>query len=437
LLLVVLIVLSAVLALLPISAQAWGWYHRREAQKALKLARIPEAQAHVEQCLRVWPNSFEIHLLAAQLARRQDDFQEAERHLSRCQEIRGGIPEEVVLEQSLIQAQRGGMDAMMSYLKPLVEQGHPATPLILEAMARGYMRAYRFGDAAAVLHEWVARCPDDIQALLSRGWVREQDGPQEGAVADYKRVVELDPENDEGRLRLAALLTERAAPAEALPHLEYVARKRQNDPAVLVRLARCYMDLGRHQEPAEILDRVLAEHPNFRLALGVRGELALQLDRPQEAEKYFREALVHDPADALTQFNLCKSLRQQGKDDEAQAAEQRLKVMETDIVRIHDILKNELGKAPNDPPLLTEIGTILLRAGSHREGVHWLYRALEHDPGYRPAHQALADHYERLGQTQQALRHRRFLGVTEEVPPPAGSRSEAEPRGNSSSLAGK
>src|SRR5262249_2172943 len=127
------------------------------------------------------------------------------------------------------------------YLRPLVEANHPATPLILEAMARGYMKAYRYTDAAAVLELWVERSPDDVEAHLLRGFVWEQLGLLQVALKDYRRVAELDPDNDEGRLRASSLLLEQALPAEALDHLEYLIRKRPDDPDVLVRLARCRM----------------------------------------------------------------------------------------------------------------------------------------------------------------------------------------------------
>src|SRR5205085_8450316 len=139
-------------------------------------------------------------------------------HLARCQEVRGGLAEEVVLEQTLLRAQRGGMDSVTPYLRSLVEADHPATPLILEAMVRGYMRAYRYGDAAVLLALWQDRRPGDLQADLFQGYVREQIGPEQEAVDNYRRVLELDPDHDEARLRLANLLIDRSLPAEALEH---------------------------------------------------------------------------------------------------------------------------------------------------------------------------------------------------------------------------
>src|SRR5262249_14607473 len=160
--------------------------------------------------------------------------------------------------QTLIRAQRGGMDSVQPYLKSLVEKDHPATPLILEALTRGYLRAYRFGDAAFMLALWRDRWPGDPPADLLEGCGRQPMGPDSRAIEHYQRVLEQDSEHDEARQRLANLLLETARPAEALEHLERLAETRPQDPLVQVRLARCLWILGRPQEAVERLDGVLA-----------------------------------------------------------------------------------------------------------------------------------------------------------------------------------
>jgi Flp pilus assembly protein TadD len=428
-----LLVLLLVLATLALGlgftgTQVWAWYHFRAAREALRRYRLAEAQSHLGECLRFWPNHFQAHLLTAQTARRLGDLETAERHLARCQEIRGGFPEEIVVEQALLRTERGGMDATMSYLRPLVEANHPATPLIMEAMARGYMKVYRYTDAAAVLQLWVERSPDDVEAHLLLGFVWEQLNLLNAATTDYRRVVELDPDNEEGRLRLAALLLDQAHSSEALVHLEYLIRKRPEDPDVLVRLARCRMALAQASEAGAILEHVLQDHPHFRPALCARGELAVQQNDPAEAEKWLREALALDPADYQTQYSLSRSLRQRGKVDEARVVEERVVTMEKDINRMHKIILEEIPKAPNDPALLTEVGTILLRAGSEREGLQWLHKVLQNDPAYPAAHRALAVYFERSGDAAQAAKHRRALGTAGEPDKPADGGAPARDR---------
>jgi len=401
--------------------QVWARYHYQSAQRALERHQLKEARAHLESCLQVWPSSFDVHLLAAQTARRLDDYESAERHLARCQELRGGLPEEVVLEQSLIRAQRGGMDSVMPYLRSLMEQNHPSTPLIVDAMVRGYLRAYRFGEAGTLLTLWQKLRPDDVLAYLLMGYVREQIGPEDEAVRNYERVLELEPDSDDARLRVVDLLLDRSLPAQALEHAQHLAQRRPGDPSILVRLARCFFDQGRSQEAEETVDRVLAEDSRYRPALALKGQLALKLGRPAEAERCLREALSMGAGDHHAQFALTRSLREQGKAQEAEAAEARLMVIEADARRIRKIFREDINESPNDPRLRTEVGDILLRAGAEREGVRWLYSALRQRPTYAPAHRALANYFERIGQPERAAPHRRLLEEGGEPEHPAGS----------------
>jgi Tfp pilus assembly protein PilF len=65
-------------------------------------------------------------------------------------------------------------------------------------------------------------------------------------------------------------------------------------------------------------------------------------------------------------------------------------------------------KSPRDPALRVEAAAIFLRSGEEQEGLRWLDMALHLDGGYRPAHQALADYFERHGQPERAAHHRRL-----------------------------
>ena len=49
----------------------------------------------------------------------------------------------------------------------------------------------------------------------------------------------------------------------------------------------------------------------------------------------------------------------------------------------------------------------LLAAGQEEEGLRLLAALLEQDPGFAPAHAALASYYERQGQPGRAAEHRR------------------------------
>ena len=63
--------------------------------------------------------------------------------------------------------------------------------------------------------------------------------------------------------------------------------------------------------------------------------------------------------------------------------------------QINNLLLEKIPKAPKDPALLTEVGTLFLAVGEEQRGIDWLKRALTVYPNYRAAHAALADYYEK------------------------------------------
>jgi predicted Zn-dependent protease len=65
-----------------------------------------------------------------------------------------------------------------------------------------------------------------------------------------------------------------------------------------------------------------------------------------------------------------------------------------------------LPKTPHDPALHHELGTILMRMGKEELAFSWYQSALRENPGYRPAHESLAQYYERFGNAEQASWHR-------------------------------
>ena len=62
----------------------------RAAQVAVKEERTQEARERLKLCLRIWPSSPEVHLLAARAARMAGDLSGAEAHLNRCLELQDG-----------------------------------------------------------------------------------------------------------------------------------------------------------------------------------------------------------------------------------------------------------------------------------------------------------------------------------------------------------
>src|SRR5205807_6705592 len=139
---------------------------------------------HLEQSLARWPGNSRALLLAEQTARRLDDCAAAERCLSDY-EHRYGSTEEGQLEWLLLGAQQGDLAGQDSHLESLVRANHPARPLILEALAKGYMNVARWNRMLSCLDMLLEREPTNIPALVLHGKGWEGLHNPERALEDY------------------------------------------------------------------------------------------------------------------------------------------------------------------------------------------------------------------------------------------------------------
>jgi tetratricopeptide (TPR) repeat protein len=341
-----------------------------------------------------WPDNSEVRLLTARAARRAGAYEEAEQNLEKYRRIRG-LDDAGSFEQLLLSAERD-VDQVAAVCRRHVEHDHPDKALILEALARGYLRQYRLSEARFCLDLWLQDQPDNPQALSLKGQFHvDYEHAPDRAVESYRRAVQLDPEHEEARLGLVIVLLQTKAFSEAVKHLEYLRKCQPDNLRVQVGLADCLHALGQRDEAERLVDGALARQADYAPALAMRGELDLEEGRYEEAEARLRQAVARAPSDHQAQYDLILCLHHNGKAEEAKAREQELRQWEDDLKRFNEIVTKEMPKRADDPALHFTLGQLLLRSGHQEEGIRWLHSALRLDPQYAPARQALADYYEK------------------------------------------
>lgn len=181
----------------------YAWYHFRAGRSALEQYHTEKSRQHLGRCLGVWSSSSQTHLLARRAARRAGDVAAAEEHLRACQRLRRGADDETALEWALLSASTCQLEEVEKFLVEQSRASPAHAPLILEALTQGYLRVYRILDALHCVGLWLQLDPDNVRALTLRGDIHWQIQVPLKAVADYRTVVERDPEQDEVRWRAA------------------------------------------------------------------------------------------------------------------------------------------------------------------------------------------------------------------------------------------
>jgi predicted Zn-dependent protease len=379
-------------------------YHSRAARKALDRLDLDEAQRHLDLAVRARPRNAAIRLLAARTARRRGMPELAEQHLAVYEKLQG-VNSESALEQALLAAQEGELSEVEGPLAELLKKNGPETPLILEALAQGYLSTTHLEEAMKCVQALLQRQPDHPYALVLRGRIQEVSNRDDQAVKDFERALELQPALDKARLRLAETLSRLGRVREAVGQYDCLRRRLPGNAEVTLGLARCDHDLHELAEAQRLLDELLAAQPDLVPALVERGRLALRMGQPAQAEEGLRRAVALAPYDRDAYLILHFCLEAQGKDSEAAACLARMKAIETETTHAAALMR-KVADVPHDPALRYEIGAILLRRGDAGQGLRWLYSALQEDPRHGPTHAALADYYQRTGQPDRAAKHR-------------------------------
>jgi tetratricopeptide (TPR) repeat protein len=385
----------------------WALRHYRMAREALAWWDFDSAEQHLGRCSQVWWfRTGEVRLLQARTARLAGNNDQAEALLRECREL--GVPDESLeLEHYLLRALQGELASVESALVSRVLEGHPETVAILEVLTPVYLKTYRLQSARECVNRWREKEPNRLQAWILSAQVNERLRAKDDTFASYRRVVELDPDNLPARLTLAGLLCDRQGPRPALAHFEYVRSRRGDTTEVLVGLARCRRLLNETEEARRLLEKALAEHPQNGPALAERSRLSLESESAAEAEKWFRRAVKVMPFEKDVLYGLYQCLEQLGNRQEAEEVLTRLQRIDADLERLAD-LTAQIARHPRSPALRCETGLILLRNGQQAEALRWLESALLEDPEHAGAHQALGEHYERIGNPERAVQHRQW-----------------------------
>jgi predicted Zn-dependent protease len=229
------------------------------------------------------------------------------------------------------------------------------------------------------------------------------------ATQDYHRALELDPDLVPVRLRVAEMLLEDKQAPEALPHLERLYRQVPDNPQVQARLGMCRFLQGQVEEARRLMQAAVVHLPKDPALLVHLAKLHLQEGQGPEAERWLRQVLEIDPSDTEALYVLSSALQLQGRTKESAAVMQEHERTRALVDKTNDLLSGVADSPTATADDYAEIGRMLLQIGRERLGVYWLEQALEREPAHQPAHQALAEHYEKKGESARAATHRRAL----------------------------
>jgi tetratricopeptide (TPR) repeat protein len=274
---------------------------------------------------------------------------------------------------------------------------------VVKALALKYARGNRFPEAEPFLTRWCELQPSEVEPFTRRMNLYNQLAQRERALADGRHILEIDPENDTNRERVASLALSVGQFAEAEREFQYLLGKQPNDLKVRYWLAEVYFNQGAYDKAQALVSSLLHEDPLHQDALALQGFLYYRTNQPKEAIPILRKVLTLDPERQKTaRYYLGLSLERTGQVEEARkvlAEMQRLQ----DADRLYEDSKLQ----PDNLPLHVQAAEAVLNIGKTKEGLKLLEKVLARDPTHAAAHRVLASYYEKQGDLALAAEHRR------------------------------
>jgi predicted O-linked N-acetylglucosamine transferase (SPINDLY family) len=237
----------------------------------------------------------------------------------------------------------------------------------------------------------------ELKATFQAALRAHQSGDTAEAEASYRRVLEDQPGHAPACHLYGALLAARGEREQALEWQQAAVAAAPEYEDALASLGNLQLDLGRYEDAAATLRRLLELNPHSRAGLNDLGIALTKLGRHAEAIDSLRKAAAAKPDDAACQFNLGAAHQGAHQPREAAAAYNRALAIQPDHVEA-----------------MFNLGVVFDDLGHPERAQECYRRVLKLRPGYELAHAQLGESLFAAGKIDDWLKN--FREFEKEAP---------------------
>ncbi|HXM14736.1 MAG TPA: protein kinase [Candidatus Eremiobacteraceae bacterium] len=241
--------------------------------------------------------------------------------------------------------------------------------------------------------------PNDAEAIMHMAAINARLKHPQEAEANYKRAIALRPDYWSGYLALANFYDDEGRYQESIDQLKRVLELTPDNPTAYSNLGAIYMDIGdkKSNDAAEAAFRKSIElAPNYE-AYSNLGYLYLTQKRYNDAVQQFRQATALNDKDWRVWANLMLSY--QWLDDQTNAGPARAKAQAA--------IEQLLTVTPQDAHARSELGLYYAQENLRDKALSQVHTALALDPKNGEVLGNVAETFETLGNRKQALAYAR------------------------------
>lgn len=295
----------------------------------------------------------------------------------------------------------------------------PETEYLRMGLAKALLHKDEADESVKILRQILQQTPDNIEGHELLGDLLGYQQDDEGAVEHYRQALQLDPENEMLRLRLVMALGRLGRGAEAISLLENMVAEQPDAKLAHLSLARFYLENQQLEKAKSTYLDLLERYPGHQQAILEYGKLLEDQELFAEAFTLYRQGIKKNPRAAAVRQQL--ALLYLHKNRKAEALEQLLKVQQlapgnTQVIGRIGLLHLDMSswvEAEEDFRQLLHygenagrnryyLGLALLGQEKYQEAIEIMSPISESSPVFAEAVMQLAYLYRQAGQLEQA-----------------------------------
>jgi len=378
-------------------------YQLHRAQTAYEQREWNLARQWLQSAAEQDPTRAETQFLLARVCRKLARPSHVTVHLDRAREL--GFPEmKLQREWWLMMAQAGQLLQVEHRLAGLLSEADQDGPEICEAFVNGYCLNLRFREALMLIAAWEADWPESAEPHYQRGNLWFSRSVWRDAEQAFRQTLVIEDRFD-ARHKLAQCLLQQHRTDQAESEFRVCLSSRPQHIPSLIGLGNCLTGSMRLDEARGLFKQVVALDADHFEARRVLGQLALSDNQPRDALRWLQPLADKWPEDWSIAYLTAQAFRDTGEQDEASRRFEMMRRAEASLDRLEELVE-QIEQTPLDVEKRYQIGDMVLRFRSRKEGVAWLKSALLIDPTHQPARHALAQYYAAIGDEQLAKHYR-------------------------------
>lgn len=358
--------------------------YKRIGKNYLWMGKTESAFRVFQHALGLNPKDVETHLLIAQIDMEQGDWISAEKALHTILSI-DSTHFEAEYQLALLYLRTNQLDRAINFYRRLLRHSDSFDSRLYVTLGNLYLRQKKFKEAEDAFRQILQQDSLDVSGLFGIGMVKDSLKDTLSAMAWYEKALQLDPDFEEVRDRLAEIYQEQKHWEKAIA----LCRERIALDSTKIENWLSLCDVYRNAEDSisalALAKEIISRFPDQWQAYLSYGRLLMDYQKPKEAYEQFQKVVSLAPDNfwglAFSGISL---------------------VHQDSLTLAISWFQKALSLVPEDPLVNYYLGTVLVRLKKPKEAIPYLEISIQARPNWVNALSALAGAYESIGEYARA-----------------------------------